>query len=131
MGRPALEEWLAAGFYKAWACESGPMSPRPNGAHGRNRVCSNAIVQTNTGGEYAVGAASVKELFDGGNQIIGYAVSRHIKAGSTADTWYWYERSGSSLFADGVGVGLCNGCHSAAGSDVSHQGHDYIYLQVK
>ena len=130
-GTTALEAWLAGGAYKAWACEAGPMDARPNGAHGRNRVCSNALAQKNSGGEYAVGAASVKELYDGGGAIIGYAVSRHIKAGATADSWYWYERSGSRVIADGVGVGLCDGCHKAAGSDASHQGHDYVYLQVR
>lgn len=85
----------------------------------------------NSGGEYAVGAASVKELFDSGSAVIGYAVSRHIKAGTTADCWYWYEKLGGQVNADGIGVSSCNGCHSAAGSDSSHQGHDYVYLQVK
>ena len=127
----ALDAWLLTGAYKSWACESGPMSPRPNGAHGRNRVCSNDLAHMNSGGEYAVGAASVKEVFDGGTQIIGYAVSRHTKAGQTADTWYWYEKSGGRALADGVGPALCNGCHSAAGTDAGHQGHDYVYLQVK
>lgn len=130
-GEMALDAWLATGMYKAWACESGPMDARPNGAHGRNRVCSNGLTQMNTGGEYAVGAASVKELYDGGGQITGYAVSRHVSAGKTADTWYWYEKLGGRAVADGIGVGLCNGCHSAAGTDASHQGHDYVYLQVK
>ena len=131
MGDAALKTWMAKGDYKAWACESGPMNARPNGAHARNRVCSNKLTQANTGGEYAVDAASVKELFGSSDQIIGYAVSRHIKPGKTADTWYWYEISGGSVAADGVGVGLCHGCHSAAGSDAAHQGHDYVYLQVK
>lgn len=130
-GQAALDPWLASGVYKAWACESGPMSPRPNGAHGRNRVCSNSLVQRNTGGEYAVGAASVKELFDGGGQLTGYAVSRHIKAGSAPDTWYWYEKLGNSVVADGTAVSLCSGCHSEAGMDATHQGHDYVYVQVK
>lgn len=130
-GAAALNAWLAKGDYKAWACESGPMSARPNGAHGRNRVCSNKLTQMNTGGEYAVDAASVKELYGSGDQITGYAVSRHIKAGKTADSWYWFEITGGSVVADGAGVGVCNGCHSAAGSDATHQGHDYVYLQVK
>lgn len=129
-GEVALDAWLATGMYKAWACESGPMAARPNGAHGRNRVCSNMLVQKNSGGEYAVGAASVKELFNSNNEPIGFAVSRHIKAGSTADSWYWYEKSGGRALADGVGAGICDGCHSAAGRDASHQGHDYVYLQV-
>lgn len=129
-GGAALDAWLATGAYKSWACESGPMSPRPNGAHGRNRVCSNGLAQLNSGGEYAAGAASVKELYDGGTQLIGYAVSRHTKAGKTPDTWYWYEKLGGQVNADGIGVSSCNGCHSAAGSDATHQGHDYIYLQV-
>lgn len=130
-GEAQLDPWLANGVYKAWSCESGPMDARPNGAHGRNRVCSNTLTQMNTGGEYAVGAASVKELYDGSGQIIGYAVSRHILAGKTADTWYWYEKTGGRAVADGIGVSLCNGCHSAAGTDGTHQGHDYVYLQVK
>jgi hypothetical protein len=130
-GEAALDTWLAMGAYKTWACESGPMNARPNGPHGRNRVCSNSLMSQNTGGEYAVGAAAVKELYDGGSTITGYAVSRHVSAGKTADTWYWYEKIGSRAAADGVGAGVCNGCHSAAGSDASHQGHDYVYLQVK
>lgn len=130
-GQAALDAWLATGVYKAWACESGPMNARPNGAHGRNRVCSNSVVKMNTGGEYAVGAASVKELFDSGSQVTGYAVSRHMKAGTTADTWYWYEKVSGSVVADGISVSLCNGCHSAAGTDAAHQGHDYVYVQVQ
>jgi hypothetical protein len=131
MGQAALTAWLTRGDYKAWACESAAMAARPNGAHGRNRICSNRLTQTNTGGEYAVDAASVKELYGSGDQIIGYAVSRHIKPGTSPDTWYWFEISGGSLFADGVGVGLCSGCHSAAGKDATHQGHDFVYVQVK
>lgn len=130
-GEAALDAWLETGAYKAWTCESGPMSPRPNGAHGRNRVCSNDLAHTNSGGEYAVGAASVKELIDSGTQIVGYAVSRHIKAGKTADSWYWYEKLNGQVNADGIGVIGCSGCHSAAGADSSHQGHDYVYVQVK
>ena len=131
MGMAALNAWLSKADYKTWACETSPMNARPNGAHARNRVCSNQKTQQNSGGEYAVDAASVKELFGSSDQIIGYAVSRHIKAGKSADSWYWYEISNGSVFADGVGAGVCNGCHSAAGTDATHQGHDYVYLQVK
>lgn len=130
-GESALDTWLATGAYKAWACESGPMSPRPNGAHARNRVCSNDLARANSGGEYAVGAASVKELYDSGTQVIGYAVSRHLKSGPSADTWYWYEKLGGHVNADGIAVPGCTGCHSAAGTDANHQGHDYVYFQVK
>lgn len=127
----SLEAWLATGVYKAWACEAGPMDARPNGAHGRNRVCSNGLMSRHGAGEYPVGSAAVKELFDGAGAVTGYAVSRHFEAGTTAGTWYWYERSGSRVVADGVAAGLCTGCHSAAGTDARHQGHDFVYLQVK
>lgn len=130
-GEKQIDPWLAGGMYKAWACESGPQDPRPNGVHGKNRVCSNSLMSKHGAGEYPVGAAAVKELFDGQGNVTGYAVSLHFKAGKGADTWYWYERTGSRVVADGVGVGVCTGCHSAAGSDAQHQGHDFVYVQVK
>ncbi len=70
---------------------------------------------------------------------------RHIKAGTTGDTWFWYEKvpldsaaphdaKGVVAFGDGSSgpaKDICVGCHAAAGSDAMHSGHDFVYTQVK
>lgn len=128
-----VEAWLAGASYLKWHCE--PMPPhdaRSPSPHGKNRICSNDKLSGSTGtGEYPVDSGAVKELYEsGGTNIVGYAVYRHIKAGTTGDTWYWYERT-ANVVADGAGVALCVGCHQAAGKDAQHSGHDFVYTQVK
>ena len=59
--------------------------------------------------QHPVGAASVKELYGSGDDIIGHAVMVKV----TDDTWYWYEDANGRVFADGNSVGLCEGCHSS------------------
>ncbi|MBA3462355.1 MAG: hypothetical protein H0T46_20505 [Deltaproteobacteria bacterium] len=76
-----------------------------------NRICSNAALSSSTDGPFPVGAVSVKELHRNGS-IIGFAVARKLSTG-----WYWYESLGTSVVADGVGVGLCTGCHDDATRD--------------
>lgn len=115
-GRAAVAEWLADGHYLAWACEDQPHPARPPGAHGTNRICSNAALSALTAGTYPVGAASVKELYSNG-EITGFAVGRKITAGTDAASWYWYEAFGTSVVADGAGVSLCAGCHAGAPRD--------------
>ncbi len=130
IGRANIEPWLSQGFYKSWHCEPGPHPPRPFGIHGQNRVCSNDLLSAAGPGEFPVGSASVKEVYSGGN-VVGYTVSRHTSAGTTGSTWYWYERVGSGSAFDGQGLGVCVGCHQAAGSDASRSGHDFVYTQVR
>jgi hypothetical protein len=115
-GHTALTAWLAAGHYLSWACEDAPHPARPPGAHGMNRICSNAALSGSSSGPFPVGAVSVKELHRNGS-IIGYAVARKLSSGSGGSSWYWYEGLGSSVVADGVGVGLCTGCHDDATRD--------------
>ncbi len=149
MGRAAVEAWLSANHYKSWRCESAPHAARSPSPHGINRICSNNLLSQHGAGEYPVGSAAVKELLDASNNIIGYAVYRHTRAGTTGDTWYWYERipastptsqvphDGNGIVADGMGGGtgpeetICVGCHQGAGSDAAHSGHDFVYTQVK
>lgn len=141
-----MRTWLAAGHYKDWACEAAPHEARSPSPHGWNRICSNDAVSSHGDGEYPVGAAGVKELYDdGGKNIVGYAVYRHIKAGTTGDTWYWYEQvpdssmaphDANGIVADGNGGSgpskdICVSCHQATGVDAAHSGHDYVYTQVK
>ncbi len=115
-GRDALVAWIADGHYLSWACEPDPHPARPPGAHGRNRICSNAALSGSTAGIYPVGAASVKELFNG-DAITGFAVGRKVTTGTDAASWYWYEAFGTNVVADGVGAGLCASCHDGAPRD--------------
>ena len=149
VGYEGVEAWLTAGSYKAWHCEPTPHDPRSPSPHlGRNRICSNELLSTAGPGEYPVGAAAVKEMYDSaGTTLNGYAVYLHTKAGKTSDTYYWYERvplsSGAphdqvtGVVADGFGGGMaapeviCVSCHKEAGSDAGHSGHDYVYTQVR
>jgi hypothetical protein len=119
----ALVAWLGAGAYKAWACEPAPHAARPPGAHGQNRICSNAMLSATADGSYPVGAASVKELYRNG-ALAGYAVGVKIAAPAAGTSWYWYEAVGSSVIADGVNVSLCSGCHASAP-------RDYIFTRVE
>lgn len=146
-GAAAVESWLKGGAYLQWHCESAPHMARSPSPHGYNRICSNDLLSQAGAGEYPVGAAAVKELYDdGGKNIVGYAVERHRTAGKTGDTWYWYERvpltsaaphdSVTGVVADATGVSgpakdICVGCHQAAGSDAGHSGHDFVYTQVR
>jgi hypothetical protein len=151
-----VEAWLAQGAYKAWHCETAVHAARSPSPHGMNRICNNAKITAQAAGkgEYPVGAASVKELYDeAGANIIGYAVAVHTSAGGDTSNWYWYERnpslnapakSGSAgLVADGMGPNegvagtptaqVCTGCHTAAGIDAPHNttdSHDFVYTHV-
>jgi hypothetical protein len=123
-GQAAIEAWLAAGAYlqPPWRCEGSIMAPRLNGAHGRNRTCSNELLLAADGVPYPAGAASVKEMFDLQSRPNGYAVSLKVAEGGGDQTWYWYERAGSSPtsrpVADGVAVDICgSGCHADAPRD--------------
>ena len=148
-GHDAIEAWLTAGSYKSWHCEAAPHAPRSPSPHvNMNKICANDLLSAGPAtGEYPVGAAAVKELYDAaGTTINGYAVYLHNKAGTTSNTFYWYERvpadskaphdATTNVVADGFGGGMaapetiCVSCHKAAGSDAGHSGHDYVYTQV-
>lgn len=145
-GGAAVEAWIDEGHYLDWACEPEPHAARSPSPHGVNRICSNDTLSAHGDGEYPVDAASVKELYaDDMTTIIGYAVARHVMAGTDGGDWYWYERvptdsavphDDDGVVADGLGtdgpaLSICVACHSAAGSDAAHAGHDYVYTQVR
>ncbi|MBK7829098.1 hypothetical protein [Nannocystis sp.] len=147
-GHADMQAWLKEGHYKSWKCQMGVQEPISISPHGKQRICSNAILSGHlTQDEYPVDSAAVKELYDdAGANIVGYAVYRHIKAGMTGDDWYWYEQvpdtspaphDDNGVVADGPGSmgsapgqGLCVGCHMATGQDADHPGHDFVYEQV-
>ncbi len=121
-GRAALEAWLATGAYRSWSCEPAPHPARPPGAHGTNRICSNDALAATASGPVPVGAASVKELYQG-TSLIGYAVAVKQQADSAGGAgWYWFENLDGTIYADGPGVRLCTGCHQDA--------DDYVFTRV-
>lgn len=115
-GHAALQGWLAEGHYLAWSCEPAPHPARPPGAHGANRICSNAALAASASGTFPAGAASVKELYRE-SSITGYAVGIKLADGADTASWYWYEAVGNSVYADGVNRGICTGCHADAPRD--------------
>lgn len=119
----SLEKWLKDGAYKAWACEKDRHPARPGSAHSANRICSNDLLSKSASGEYPVNSVSVKELFDAGGTIVGYAVGVRIKTGPADASWFWYERVNTTTYANGPGVPLCANCHRNAP-------RDFIYTQV-
>ena len=119
-----LEQWLGTGAYKSWACEKDLHPARAGSAHAANRICSNDLLSGSASGEFPVNSASVKELYDSGGNIIGYAVGVRTMTGATDNAWFWYERVNTSVYANGVGVPLCANCHRGAP-------RDYTFTQVK
>ncbi len=118
-----LRDWLDEGNYLGWAAESAPH--RSSGPHfGNVRVFVNDRLLDSLERGLAAhpsGAAAVKELYGSGSELMGWAVMVKVEDDSDGGQgWYWYERFNTSQFANGRGVGLCTGCHSA--------GLDYIRI---
>jgi hypothetical protein len=142
-GAAALKSWLANGSYKTWHCEPQKHAARAPSPHDYNRICSNSAISDNDEDEpYPKGAAAVKELWGhDGAKVIGYAVYIKVQEDSAEGAgWYFYEEN-PELKADGpvaddlgnagMASTLCVGCHSAAGKDAAHSGHDFVYTQVE
>ncbi len=141
-GADAVEAWLAEGHYKSWKNQPAVVDPISISPHGKQRIYTNEVHSGHNGNatEYPVNAAAVKELYDAaGTTVVGYAVYLHTSVGTTGANWYWYERvpldspvmhDDNGVVADGSDVALCVGCHSAAGQDAEHPGHDFVYTQL-
>ena len=117
----ALLSYLQAGSYLGFAGESKVHSSTgPHGSGVRTYVnqALRASLMANAG-EHPVGAAAVKELYDGGGALSGWAVEVKTQATSEGgDGWYWYEilsTQGEPLIG-ASGPNFCSNCH-ASGSD--------------
>ena len=145
-GHVDIQAWLAEGHYLSWTCEADPHAATIGvSPHGMQRICSNDLMAAHGDGEYPVGASAVKELMMDDGTRYGWAVSLHFQAGTEGDSWYWYEQvhadhpaphDENGVVADGVGnsgpaMSICVSCHSAAGLDADHPGHDFVYVQVQ
>ena len=129
--RDALEAWLAEGRYLGWNCEEAPHPARPPGAHRANRICTNDVLSEAPLGAFPRGSAAVKELYDAAGAINGYAVSVKLDDESASGNgWYWYERIGARIYADGRGETLCTSCHAGAGTGFAPTARDYVFTVV-
>ncbi|MCB9751316.1 MAG: hypothetical protein H6713_15170 [Myxococcales bacterium] len=115
-----LLPWLEGGNYLDWSAESGIHDATLNSPHGRVRVFINDALDgslANADPAHPQGAAAVKELYDGGDNMIGWAVTVKTDADSMlGEGWYWFETISGNEVADGNGVALCTSCH-AGGND--------------
>jgi len=115
----ALLAWLEAETYTSWEAETAVHDATGTSPHGRVRTYFNDVLVTsymagNT--THGVGSAAVKELFDGMDARIGWAVGVKVAESDAPESWYWYLNAGGMVNADGTGVALCEDCH-VAGTD--------------
>lgn len=116
-GADDVMTWIEAGHYNAWSCEAEAHPPRAGSGHGPNRICSNDALVDATGDVFPIGAAAVKEVFDGDGSIAAYAVYRKLTSATGGDSWYWFEGTRDGNVANGPGDSTCTGCHGRAPRD--------------
>lgn len=106
---------IEAGSYADWEAEPmvhppGEGSPHPNDV----RTFFNPELATSMGAnntEHPVGAAAVKESWDG-DELIGWFIEVKIAEGTGPETWYWWSDIADVDTVGAVGVG-CSDCHAA------------------
>ena len=110
----ALLAWLQAGNYLGWAAESPHQSAGPHGGRVRTFLDPTLFASLEAAsGSHPAGAAAVKELYFNGDTVRGWAVMVKLQADSDEGRgWYWYETFGTGAPLEGVGLGICTGCHS-------------------
>ncbi len=117
LGGAELLAWLEEGRYLDWHAE--PAAHPSLGPHfGDVRTFINQALFSSLNalpplGANLQGSAAVKELFGStGSDVRGWSVSIKVDQDSQDGRgWYWYERFGSSVFADRMGATGCTGCH--------------------
>ncbi|MEM9492611.1 MAG: cytochrome P460 family protein, partial [Myxococcota bacterium] len=118
-----LLPFLEADEYRDFPAESAVHAQTNGSPHGMVRVFINQALDDSlsAGNEaHPVGAASVKELYDGdGATLIGWAVMvKTAEDSAGGQGWYWYEILNGQVIADDLGDTTCIGCHNAGGSDL-------------
>jgi len=143
-GAANVEAWVADGAYLDWACEAEVHASRSPSPHGFNRVCSNDAIAAAAGatGDWPQGAAAVKELYDAIDATEPSGIAVYIKTSDDSAEgagWYWYDRVGDSVVADGLGDAgparsICVGCHVGAGVDAQRTptpgARDFVFTPV-
>ena len=135
-GYAAIDPWLEAESYLAWACMPAVAD---SSTHGMRKSCSNDILSDEPAdGLYPIGATSVMELYDeAGTTLIGHAVHMRALSGGGGGGHYWYYQSTASEFngfnadpngvvVDGLGgegatLFACMDCHTDSGNDFFYE----------
>ena len=116
-----LLRWLKAGTYRATYTPEPAVrvSSTAHGLHVRSWY-SPVLVADLAGGTlpFRPGAAMVKELYEGPDSVVGWAVMRKLRPNSAGGRgWFFFETlDGRRVVTRGRGKGICVGCH-AAGTD--------------
>jgi len=105
--------------YAAWTCELAPHPAREPSPHGMNRICQNSIATAarDGSGPWPVGAASVKEQYDGGGNVFAFEISLKERSGSGPEAWRFWRGQGTRVTNDAVGASFCSNCHEGADRD--------------
>ena len=125
--KEALFEFLVEGKYKSFPAKESGMHPS-NGPHSikgtfgqpvqtyLNAAMNDSLKAGNKA--HPKGAGIVKEMFSEEGELQGWAVS--IKTQNDSERgkgWFWYEvtstKDSNALVANGNGVPMCYGCHTA------------------
>lgn len=119
--RPSLDQFLSEERYLEFASESG--LHQSEGTHfGRVITFMNPLLVASLKAgnrEHPVGAAAVKELYKGGQTLVGWAVIVKVAPRSNGgDGYFWFETDGGRVLSDSVGQPVCAQCHS--------MGNDFI-----
>jgi hypothetical protein len=131
MAKQDLFKFLVEGKYKSFpGMESGQHSSSgPHSVEGkfgfpvRSYLNATMLDSLKSGNDvHPMGAGIVKEMFGKNGELQGWAVSVKTQEESDGGNgWFWYEVTSTTdsdaLVANGNGVALCFGCHSASRSD--------------
>jgi len=125
--KDVLFSYLQAGSYKDFAAQESGQHPS-RGPHTKIgwpvRVFLDPRLDASLkagNATHPAGSAAVKEMYDAGGELQGWAVMvKTSDASANGKGWFWYEvtstTDGSEPVASGNGVPLCFGCHFT-GSD--------------
>lgn len=131
--KAAIDAWLDEGHYQQWHCQTGThTSDVASGHPEKARICSNDKLSAHGAGEYPVGAANVKEIFDANNTRIGTTLYVKTKSGG-GESFFYYGKGDLEAFgpgSDALVKATCVDCHSDAGVGTTF-GHDFVYTQVQ
>lgn len=117
--RPELDSFLVEQRYLDFASESG--IHQSEGPHfGKVITFMNPLLVTSLQAgnrEHPPGAAAVKELYKGGQTLVGWAVMVKVAARSNGgDGYFWFEAESNRVIAEGTAEPVCAQCH-AVGAD--------------
>lgn len=120
--REGLIAFAESGDYTSWFAEPEKHpSAGPHGGQVRTYFNDLAEASLRAGSDvHPRGSILVKELYGGGDDVLGYAINVKVEDGEGKDTWLFWEGYGPDYEGDYYGIAneTCHGCHSA--------GRDYV-----